>query len=358
MSLSADPARTERVAPGAQFASDNAAGICPAAMSAWQEANAGYAPGYGDDAWTERAANRIREIFETDADVFFTFNGTAANSLSLAALCQSYHSVICSDIAHVEVDECGGPEFFSNGSKLLLAPSHAGKLTSDGIVEIFRRRTDIHYPKPSVVTVTQSTELGTVYSANEIGQIGEICRDLGLSLHMDGARFANGLVSLGVSPAEMTWKAGVDVLSFGGTKNGLPVGDAVVFFRRSLATDFDYRCKQAGQLASKMRFLSAPWLGILSNDVWLENARQANRMAERFEHSLRKLPSVEVLYPRQANAVFVRLPESAHQQMKQKGWRYYNFIAKGGARLMCSWATTPADVDSFVADLEHSLATS
>jgi threonine aldolase len=358
VSRSADAAKESRVVPGSQFASDNAAGICPAAWQALQDSNEGYAPGYGDDRWTERAANLIREVFQADAEVFFTFNGTAANSLSLAALCQSYHSVICTDIAHVEVDECGGPEFFSNGSKLLLAPSKNGKLTSEGISEIHRKRTDIHYPKPSVVTVTQSTELGTVYSVGELGQIGQTCRELGLWLHMDGARFANGLVSLGVSPAEMTWKVGVDVLSFGGTKNGLPVGDAVVFFDRKLASDFDYRCKQAGQLASKMRFLSAPWLGILSNDIWLENARTANRMAELLEDRLRQLGSVEILYPRQANAVFAKLPEAAHQQMKQKGWRYYNFIAKGGARLMCSWATTPADVETFVADLAESLPTS
>lgn len=347
-----------KVEPGSQFASDNAAGICPAAWKSLEDANVGYAPGYGDDRWTEKAANRIREIFETDAEVFFTFNGTAANSLSLAALCQSYHSVICSDIAHVEVDECGGPEFFSNGSKLLLAPSTLGKLTFAGVEEIFRKRTDIHYPKPSVVTITQATELGTVYSTSEIAAIGQTCRELGLSLHMDGARFANGLVSLGVSPAEMTWKAGVNVLSLGGTKNGLPVGDAVVFFDRKLAVDFDYRCKQAGQLASKMRFLSAPWLGILSNHVWLENARTANRMAARMEEKLSLIKGVEILYPRQANALFVTLPPTAHARMKEIGWRYYNFIAKGGARLMCSWSTTEADVDAFADDLARAVATS
>jgi threonine aldolase len=322
-----------------------------------EEANVGYAAGYGDDPWTARAADRIRELFEADAEVFFTFNGTAANSLSLAALCQSYHSVICTEIAHVEVDECGGPEFFSNGSKLLLAPSEEGRLTPTGIEEIFRRRSDIHYPKPSVVTITQSTELGTLYSVEQLKQIGQKCRELGLSLHMDGARFANALAGANASPAEMTWKAGVDVLSLGGTKNGLPVGDAVVFFNRRLAVDFDYRCKQAGQLASKMRFLSAPWLGILSDDVWLENARWANAMAQRLEKHLERLPGVEILYPRQANAVFTRIPELASQRLKERGWRYYSFIAKGGSRLMCSWSTTQADVDAFACDLAESLRT-
>src|SRR5688572_28653220 len=211
-----------------QFASDNYAGICPEAWVAMEEANAGHERSYGDDRWTEQASNLIREIFETECEVFFVFNGTSANSLSLASLCQSYHSILCHEFAHVERDECGAPEFFSNGTKVLLVEGPEGKLTPQGMELMVRKRSDIHYPKPRVVTVTQSTELGTVYSVKELAAIGVKARDLNLKMHMDGACFANAVVSLGVKPREITWEVGVDVLCFGGTKNGLGVGEAVV----------------------------------------------------------------------------------------------------------------------------------
>lgn len=339
------------VTPGCQFASDNSAGICPEAWSALAKANVGDAPAYGDDEWTQRASDRIREVFETDCDVFFTFNGTAANSLALSALCQSYHSVICTDVAHVETDECGGPEFFSNGIKLLLAPSQLGKLARESIVEIVQKRSDIHYPKPRVVTVTQPTETGTVYTVAELTSIGRTAAELDLRYHMDGARFANAIVSLGVTPKEITWKLGVDVLCLGGTKIGMPVGDAVVFFNRALAHEFDYRCKQAGQLASKMRFLAAPWVGILGGDAWLKHARHANDMAEQLRLRLSQIPEIDVIFPRQANAVFVRMPPDWSQRLRECGWRYYEFIGKGGARFMCSWRTSEADIDALVRDI-------
>ncbi|HEY0551298.1 MAG TPA: low specificity L-threonine aldolase, partial [Verrucomicrobiae bacterium] len=246
-----------------QFASDNYAGICPEAWQAMEQANGGHERSYGDDRWTEEAANLIRDIFETDCEVFFAFNGTAANSLSLAALCQSYHSILCSEVAHVETDECGAPEFFSNGTKVLLVPGANGKLDPAGVERMVKKRTDIHFPKPRVVSLTQATELGTVYTPDEIKAVWAKAKSCGLRMHMDGARFANAVASLGCAPKEITWQAGVDVLCFGGTKNGMAVGDAVVFFNRELAAEFDYRCKQAGQLASKMRFLSAPWVGML-----------------------------------------------------------------------------------------------
>ena len=228
-----------------QFASDNYAGICPEAWAAMDAANSGHAPAYGEDAWTQAAADAFRALFATDCEVFFAFNGTAANSMTLAALCQSYHSVICAESAHVETDECGAPEFFSNGSKLLVAPSPDGKLTPAAIREIAGKRSDIHYPKPRVVTITQPTETGQVYSQDEVREISAVCRELGLRLHMDGARFANACAHLGCEPADITWKAGVDVLCFGGTKNGMAVGEAILFFDHGLAEDFDYRCKQA-----------------------------------------------------------------------------------------------------------------
>src|ERR1051326_3482790 len=222
------------------------------------QANHGHAPAYGEDAWTARAADMIRELFETDCEVFFAFNGTAANSLSLAALCQSYHSVLCHEFAHIETDECGAPEFFSNGTKLLPLKGRFGKLQPDAIRAAVERRSDLHYPKPRVVSLTQSTELGTLYTPEELGAIGAMARSLNLTVHMDGARFANAVAALDLKPKDITWKVGVDVLCFGGTKLGLAVGDAIVFFRKDLAIEFEYRCKQAGQLASKMRFLAAP----------------------------------------------------------------------------------------------------
>jgi len=338
--------------PRRHFASDNYAGICPEAWAALAEANQGHAPGYGDDLWTQKAADLIREVFETDCDVFFVFNGTAANSLSLASMCQSYHSILCHEIAHIEADECGAPEFFSNGTKVLLMPGADGKVEPASIERMVKRRTDIHYPKPRAVSLTQATEVGTVYTPDEIKAIWAKSKSLGLRIHMDGARFANAVASLGVTPKEITWQAGVDVLCFGGTKNGIHIGEAVVFFNRELAREFDYRCKQGGQLASKMRFISAPWVGMLRDGIWLRYAAHANKMAAYLESKLRPLSQVKILFPRQANAVFAEMPRVVIDGMHGKGWKFYTFIGQGGCRLMCAWDTTESDVDQFVSDLE------
>ncbi len=337
------------------FASDNNAGICPEAWTALAEANQGHARGYGDDAWTQRAADLIRQLFETDCEVFFVFNGTSANSLALASLCQSYHSILCHETAHVETDECGAPEFFSNGTKVLTVAGPNGKIDPAAIEYMARRRSDIHYPKPRAVSVTQATELGTVYAVDELKAVWARAKSAGLRIQMDGARFANAVASLGVAPKEITWQAGVDVLCFGGTKNGIAVGDAVVFFDRELAREFDYRCKQAGQLASKMRFLAAPWVGMLKDGAWLRHARHANAMAERLHALLREVPGVKVLYPRQANSVFVQMPPGVAEAVRGRGWRFYDFIG-GGLRLMCSWDTTEDDVGAFVTDLRDAAA--
>lgn len=338
-----------------QFASDNYAGVCPEAWASIAKANAGHVRGYGDDEWTARAADLIRELFETRCEVFFVFNGTAANSLALASMCQSYHSIICQETAHVETDECGAPEFFSNGTKVLTVSGKNGKLDPAAVERVVTKRDDIHYPKPRVVSLTQATELGTVYTVAEIKAIWGVAKKHGLSMHMDGARFANAVASLNVAPKEITWQAGIDVLCFGGTKNGTAVGDAVVFFNSKLAEEFDYRCKQAGQLASKMRFLSAPWVGMLQDGAWLRHARHANGMAEYLHKSLRNLPEVKILFPRQANAVFAELPRNVIEGLWDRGWMFYNFIGKGGCRLMCAWDTAESDVDEFVADLKSLL---
>lgn len=352
-----NPRRVELSEPlKTQFASDNYSGICPEAWSALEQCNRGHSRGYGEDTWTESVSDKIREIFEIDCEVFFVFNGTAANSLSLASMCQSYHSILCHEYAHVERDECGAPEFFSNGTKVLLLPGANGKIDPASIENEVKRRTDIHFPKPKAVSVTQATEFGTVYSLDELQAIHEMTRKYGLKLHMDGARFANAVAALGVAPKETTWKAGVDVLCFGGTKNGLGVGDAVIFFNHELAVEFEYRCKQAGQLASKMRFLSAPWLGLLDGDVWLKHARHANEMAELLESEFQKLDEVKLLFPRQVNSVFAELPAKVISAMHERGWIFYNFIGKGGCRFMCSWDTTSEDVLSLVADLREILS--
>jgi threonine aldolase len=338
-----------------QFASDNYAGICPEASQATEAANRGHSAAYGDDPWTARAADAFRTLFETDCEVYFVFNGTAANSLALASLCQSYHSVICCEQAHVETDECGAPEFFSNGSKLLVATGLEGKLTPEAIHELATKRQDIHYPKPRAVTITQPTETGRVYTLDQIAAISEVCKRHKLSLHMDGARFANACASLGCSPAELTWKRGVDVLCFGGTKNGMAVGEAVLFFDRARAEDFDYRCKQAGQLASKMRFLSAPWVGMLESGAWLRNAAHANACAQEFAAQVAGIPRICISQPVEANAVFLSAPEMILDRLRNRGWRFYTFIG-GAARFMFAWDTDSARIDALCSDLKECAA--
>lgn len=337
-----------------QFASDNYAGVCPAAFNYFQQANnSGHELAYGEDMWTQKVCDSLRDLFQTDCEVFFVFNGTAANSLALSALCQSYHSVICHELAHIETDECGGPEFFSNGSKLLVGKGENGKLTPDIIETIVTKRSDLHFPKPKVVSLTQSTEVGTVYSVEEIRAIAAIAKRRHMTVHMDGARFANAVAALNVHPSELTWRAGVDVLCFGGTKNGLPVGEAVVFFDNHLAEDFAYRVKQAGQLASKMRYLSAPWLGLLENQVWLSNAQHANAMAELLYQRIKDLPRLRIMFPRQANAVFAELPLPIIKGLHQQGWRFHQFIGAGGCRFMCAWDTEVETVEKFAAAIKQ-----
>ncbi len=335
------------------FASDNYSGICPEAFESLTQANQGHELAYGEDRWTTEVCDRLRELFEIDCEVFFVFNGTAANSLSLASLCQSYHSIICHEMAHVETDECGAPEFFSNGSKILPGTGENGKLTPESIEQLVLKRTDVHYPKPKAISLTQSTEVGTVYRRDELLDIRNMADKYGLKLHMDGARFANAVARLQVKPKEITWQCGVDILCLGGTKNGLAVGEAILIFNKALAEDFEYRCKQAGQLASKMRYLSAPWLGLMGNDVWLKNAGNANSRADDLARYLKEIPQVSLMFPVEANAVFVEMPQPVIKALHDKGWHFYTFIGEGGVRLMCSWDTTAETVETFISDLKE-----
>lgn len=333
------------------FASDNGGGVCPEAWAALEAANTGYTPAYGEDSHTRAAADALRAIFDVDCDVFFVFNGTAANSLALASLCDSYHSVLCHERAHIETDECGAPEFFSNGTKILTVDGADGKVDLDALEHQITRRADIHYPKPRVISVTQATEVGTVYTPEELKGVWSLAQKYGLRIHMDGTRLPNALAALDLPPRALTWEVGVDVLCLGGTKAGLPVGEAVVFFRKDLAEEFGYRCKQAGQLASKMRFLAAPFLGVLETGAYLRHAAHANAMADRLARGLAALDGVTLKYPRQANAVFVQLESTRAHALRAMGWHFYTFIGDGGARFMCSWSTTEADVDALLTDM-------
>jgi threonine aldolase len=345
---------TDSSRPRRQFASDNYAGVCPEAWAAMAEANQNHEVSYGDDLWTKKACDLIRDTFETKCEAFFVFNGTSANSLALASLCQSYHSILCHELAHVETAECGAPEFFANGSKLLLLNGPNGKIDPAAVQRAVNKRTDVHYPKPRALSVTQVTEVGTAYAVEELRALTDVAQRHGLRVQMDGARFANAVAHLGVAPKELAWKAGVDVLCFGGTKNGIAVGEAVVFFNLEAAREFDYRCKQGGQLASKMRFLSAPWVGLLKDGAWLRYAQHSNAMAKRLEAGIRGLPRVEIAYPVQSNGVFVRMPEPVARGMHQRGWKFYTgVVTPDEARLMCSWDTTPEDVDAFAKDLKE-----
>jgi threonine aldolase len=334
-----------------QFASDNWAGVCPEAWAALAAANAGHAPSYGGDDWTQAAAQAIRDVFEAECDVFFVFNGTAANSLALSALCRGTDAIVCHANAHINVDECGAPGFFSGGAKLITADTPNAKLTPDAVRRLAVTPHDVHSARPRALSLTQATELGTVYSPLEMWALCECAHELGMQVHVDGARFANAVASIGCEPADIAWRAGVDALSFGGTKNGLPVGEAVVFCNRALAEEFGRRRMQGGQLASKMRYLAAPWLGVLGNGAWLRHAQHANAMAQRLASGLAQVPGTRLLAPVEANGVFVDVPLPMIDGLRARGWRFYEFIGDTGIRLMCAWDTPAEAIDAFVADV-------
>ena len=331
------------------FASDNTAAICPEAWTALEQANADYAPSYGEDEWTAKLCERIRQIFEFDCDVYLTFTGTAANALGLAQVCQPFHGVVCHERAHIQTDEAGALESYTRGAKLFLTKTDDGKLNLSEAEKLIAQQVELHGHKMHAISIGQATELGTVYKPEEVQAIGEFSRSHKMVLHMDGARFANAVASLGCAPKEITWKAGVDILSFGGTKNGLAAGELVVFFDKRSSHDFEYRVKQAGHLGSKMRFLAAPWLGLLNRDVWLRNARRANEAARELAQRIRKEAGIESVFRVESNAVFVQLGEQQVRDLHARGWRFYKFLEPDIYRLMCSWSTTDEDISMLVA---------
>ncbi|MFN0024761.1 MAG: threonine aldolase family protein [Parvularculaceae bacterium] len=338
------------------FASDNWAGAHPDIMAAVTRSNEGAAPSYGGDALTKRTEKKFCEIFERDVAVFFVATGGAANSLALAQMAPPWGMILAHEEAHIQMDECGAPEFFTGGAKILPVKGYAGKLAPEAIKAAlagFPERPP-HGMPAKALSLTQATECGTVYSVDEVSALSAVAHAAGLKVHMDGARFANAAATLQCSPAEMTWKAGVDVLSFGGTKNGCLIAEAVVFFNPAEAQDFMFRRKRAAQLFSKMRFISAQFEAFFEGDLWLRMARHANAMAQRLSAGLASIPGCKVWYPTQANEVFVSFPPGVAERLREAGATFYPWVTPGdpaaGAmqRLICSWATTAEEVARIV----------
>ena len=330
------------------FASDNNSGVHPEVVDAIAAANQGHVVAYGDDDYTASARDRLREHFGASAEAFIVFNGTGANVASIDALTAPHEAVICTDVAHMHVDECGAPERLAQ-TKLLTVEDVQGKLSPEDVRRWEARRGDEHQAQPRVVSITQATELGTVYTLEETRAIADAAHELGMYLHVDGARLANAAVSLGAGLGEITAGAAVDVVSFGGTKNGLLMGEAVVFIRPELAENFLFTRKQLGQLASKMRFIAAQFDALLAGDLWRRNASHANSMAGRLVDEITAIDGVELAYPVEANGVFANLPRPAIDRLRAAlpaAMPFYVWDEDAGTiRLMCSWDTTPADID-------------
>jgi threonine aldolase len=332
--------------PARSFASDNNAGVHPKVLQALAAVNRGHVVGYGDDPYTEAAVRKFKQHFGPDVDVFIVFNGTAANCLSLKSLTESYHAVLCAEAAHIYTDECGAPEKFT-GCKLIPLPTTDGKLTVESVSHAYHGIGDQHHVQPRVVSITQSTEMGTVYTPREVRDLAHFAHERNMFLHMDGARIANAAVSLGLTLREATRELGVDVLSFGGTKNGAIGAEAVVFFNKKFSRDFLYLRKQGMQLASKMRYISAQLEALLSNDLWRKNAQHANQMAKLLQKEIGKIRNVKIVYKVEANGVFAQIPRQAIAKLQKRYFFYVWEDEKSVVRWMSSFDTTKRDVTQF-----------
>ena len=336
------------------FSSDNVTGACPEVMDAIVAANEGIVESYGNDKWSLNLQKKLSEIFETDVVVFPVVSGTAANALALSVLSPAFGKIFCNELSHINTDECGAPEFFSGGAKLVTMSSDDGKINAKDLSQNIRGTGIVHLAQPAAVSITQACETGTVYQLEEIKSIAETAHEHGLKVHMDGARFANAIVSLDVSPAEMTWKSGIDVLSFGGTKNGCLTAEAVVFFKPELVGNFPYLHKRSGQLLSKMRFVSAQLEAYISNDVWLRNARNANNMAKLLSEGLAKFPDIKLAYTTQSNEVFVHLTSSTINLLNAKGYNVSEDELDGkSVRFVTAWNTVSDDIDKLISTISN-----
>jgi threonine aldolase len=344
------------MSPFKSFASDNNAPVHETVLRAIQEVNRGDAIAYGDDVHTLEAERKFRELFGPSSRTFFVFNGTGANVAALSHLTRPWQAIICSDKAHIQHDECGAPEKFS-GCKVHALPAPNGKIHTGQIAPLLHSVGFQHHSQPGIISITQATELGTVYTQEEISEIARFAQQNDLYLHMDGARIANAAASLGISMKEMVTDAGVDVLSFGGTKNGLMLGEAVVFLNPDLAKHFEYTRKQSMQLASKMRYISAQFNALLENDLWLANAGHANRMARMLADQLREVPGVQITQEVETNGVFAILPPEAIERLLRKYFFYVWDASRHEVRWMTAFNTTEGDIEAFVSALRDAMET-
>jgi len=333
--------------PVRSFASDNNASVHPRVLQAIAAVNRGHVVGYGDDHYTAAAVSKFKQHFGADIEVFIVFNGTAANCLSLKAMTESFNAVICADAAHIHTDECGAPEKFT-GCKLIDLPASDGKLTVDAVSHAYHNIGDQHHVQPRVISITQATEMGTVYTPREVRDLARFAHNRNMFLHMDGARIANAAVGLELTLREATRDLGVDILSFGGTKNGAMGAEAVIFFDKKLSQDFLFLRKQGMQLASKMRYIAAQLDALLSNNLWRKNAEHANRMASLLEQEVRKIPQVKIFYKVEANGVFVQIPRASIAKLQKRYFFYVWNEEQSLVRWMCSFDTTEKDVKQFV----------
>jgi threonine aldolase len=339
------------------FCSDNVAGIAPEILAAIGAANAGASGSYGADQWTAKLDRHLAEIFERPVVAFPVVTGTAANALALSVITPPYGAIYCHDEAHIAVDECGAPEMYTGGAKLKLLAGANGKLTPATVAAALAdsRAGDVHHVQPAGLSLTQATEAGTVYQASEVAAISELAHQHGLKVHMDGARFANAVAHLGQSPAEITWKAGVDVLCFGATKNGAMSAELVVFFDDALAKTFPFHRKRAGHLISKMRFVSAQLDAYFNDGLWMRLARHANAMAQRLVQGLTAMPGVKLLYPVEANEIFIQLPVPMVAALREAGFAFYDWPGSpaGTIRLVTAFNTEQQAVDQFLATAQR-----
>jgi threonine aldolase len=338
-----------------KFASDNVAGACPEVLEAIIKANEGDSTPYGNDQISKELQDKFSEIFEKEVIVFPTASGTAANALALSTMTPSFGNIYCHKLSHINTDECGAPEFYTGGGKLVTLQGIKGKITAEELDQSITGTGIVHHTQPSSVSITQVCETGEVYQLDEIKKISDIAHNHNLNMHMDGARFANALVSLDITPAEMTWKSGIDVLSFGATKNGCLAAEAIIFFKKDLVGNVAFLMKRAGHLLSKMRFVSAQLDAYISNDVWIKNAKHANKMGKRLSEGLNNHSDINLSYPTDANEIFATFPRNKIDHLNSEGYTINEDEWDGKAvRLVTAWNTQDNDVDNFLEILKKS----